>query len=372
MKFIFITREGLDNPGARNRCYYFSNYLINKGFDSEVYSFAEEFGGKLGYDGSSLSAVNKLNRAFRSLRYFSKSGNNSVFLINRFNYHSIPAWLTAIRKRIPVVFDMDDWEAREKIGYRLGFIPRSKAEYLSRLLAKSSVFCIASSKYLANYLRQFNAKVYYMPSGVDTGIFKRGNFREENDFIFSWHGSINRPEIIRYLDFIIGCFLKLQEKYHFIRFFIAGSGIYSKDLTGLIKSIKCDKIKNFGNIEYKDIPVFLDNIDVGLVPLLEKTRFNLAKSPVKLFEYMAKAKPVIASNIGEAGYILQHGYDGFLAKDQEDFISYMERLILDKQLAKRMGDNARNKIEKEYSLAMTANKFFELITSYFDKNKDNK
>jgi len=36
------------------------------------------------------------------------------FIINRFNYHSIPAWLVSTIKRVPIIFDMDDWETERQ------------------------------------------------------------------------------------------------------------------------------------------------------------------------------------------------------------------------------------------------------------------
>ena len=146
MKFLFITREGRKDPGARIRCWGFSEKLKKKGLNSSVFSFVDRLGAKSGKDEVKFTFREKLKYSYKGFRIFSKEAKNSVFIINRFNYHTIPAWIVSKIKRVPIIFDMDDWEAREGRG--------SKTEYLTRLFAKRSVFGIAASRYLKDYLLQ--------------------------------------------------------------------------------------------------------------------------------------------------------------------------------------------------------------------------
>lgn len=357
MKFLFITREGRVNPGARIRCWGFSEKLKEKGLNSSVFSFVDTLGARSGKDDANFTSIEKLQYSCKGFRAFLKEAQNSVFIINRFNYHAIPAWLVAGLRGRPFVFDMDDWEAREGRG--------SKTEYLTRLFAKRSVFCIAASRYLKDYLLQFNSNVYYIPTAVDTDKFKPSSYKEKKDFIFSWHGSINRIELIGYLEFITECFLSLYEKHPFIKLYIAADGIFSKELVKLIRKYNCEKIIYKGWLDCDDIPSYLDDVDCGLVPLLDKTRFNLSKSPVKLFEYMAKAKPVIASRVGEASCVIKSGYNGFLASSKHEFVKNMEKLIKDPQLAKDVGTVARKEVEKDYSLNILGERFVRIVEKWF-------
>ena len=360
MKFYFITRENRINPGARVRCWGFSEKLKEKGLTSEVFSFVDKLGARSGKDDAKFSLSEKLRYSCKGFGLLSKEAKTSVFIVNRFNYHTIPAWLAAELRGRPLIFDMDDWEAREGRG--------SKAEHLTRLFAKRSIFCVAASNYLRDYLLQFNKKVYYIPTAVDTDKFKPSLCKEKKDFIFSWHGSVNRIELIGYLKFIIECFLALFKKYPSIKFYIAADGIFSTELIRLIKSYHCENIVYKGWLDYDDISSYLDDIDCGLVPLLDKTRFNLSKSPVKLFEYMAKAKPVVASCIGEACYIIKDGYNGFLASGKDEFILHMEQLINDPGLAEETGSAAREEIEENYSLNVLGERFAGILENGFNSN----
>ncbi|MFC1710016.1 glycosyltransferase, partial [Candidatus Omnitrophota bacterium] len=276
---------------------------------------------------------------------------------------TIPAWAVSKIKNVPMIFDMDDWDAREDIGYYFGVFPKSKAEHLTRIFASKCIFCIASSLFLRDYLSRFNKKVYYLPTGVDMEKFSPSAFKENVDFTFSWHGSVNRVELLEYLKFIIDCFLTLHGKYSFLKLHIAGDGVFGERLAELIKGYSCENLEYRGGINHEDIPDYLDRIDVGLVPLLGNSYFNLSKSPVKLFEYMAMRKPTVSSNIGEAAHIIKDGVNGFLADTKEEFIAKMEKLIENSSLRRQMGVSARDTIEKNYSHDVLEGQLYDILSS---------
>ena len=361
MKFVFITREGYREAGARVRCYNFAEKLKEKGLNSEVFSFADRLGAKSGKDEVDFNLREKLRYVYKGFKSLSKSTDENIFIVNRFNYHTIPAWLVSKLNRLCLIFDMDDWEAREDLGYYFGCFPKSKAEYLARLFAKDSIFCFAASHYLRDYLLQFNPEVYYIPTGCDLNRFSPSVDRNDKNFIFSWHGALNRIELVKYLEFVINCFLILLKKHPFIRLNIAGDGMFRGELIKLLKRYHCENIIYKGWIDYDAIPSYLDQIDAGLIPVLDKTHFNLSKCPVKLFEYMAKAKPVVASPVGEASFVIKDSYNGFLSSDKDEFIFNMERLINDFNLVKDLGINAHNTVKLEYSLDVLGNRLYEVI-----------
>ena len=365
MRIIFITREGYNQPGARIRNYGFAKELAKKGLKTEVFSFVDNLGAGAGENDKGFTLRKKLRFSLKGLKELI-SKKNSVFVVSRFNYHSLPAWLASFIRNNPCVFDMDDWEAREDTGYYSNVIPKSKAEYLTRVFSRRAKLCIAASRYLRDYLARFNKKVYYLPTGVDLKIFKPAlSFKNNNKVVFSWHGSINRKEILNYIEFMIECFLAINKKYPFTELWIKGKGMFVKEFFDLIKKYNNPGIKYIPWSPPQTISSYLDGIDVGLFPVLDKTRFNLAKSPVKVFEYMAKKKPVIASKLGEAGYIIKQGLNGFLAATKDEFIYYMEKLIKDPGLRQTLGENAHICVKTEYSLTVLGEKLYKIFLENF-------
>jgi glycosyltransferase involved in cell wall biosynthesis len=164
------------------------------------------------------------------------------------------------------------------------------------------------------------------------------------------------------IKFILGCFLALTHKYSNIFLHIAGEGRYFQEINNYLDNLGYkDRITVDGWIPPDEIPDYLSHVDIGLLPLVQDTKFNKSKSPTKLFEYMAMAKPTVSSNIGEAAEIIQDGENGFLAKDKEEFIKKMQILIEDSTLRQEMGDKACKTIENNYSLKVLGKRLYEIL-----------
>lgn len=361
MKIIFITREGYHSSGARIRCYNFAQELAKYGIDTEILSFSDALGAKDGAEEWQLRIRDKIRYNCRAFKRLTKE-KEAILYIQRFNYHSFAPYLAHFFNKNRIVLDVDDWDMREDPKYYLGVFPSSKAHYLTRHIARRSIFCIAASRFLQDFLLQFNKRVYYIPSGVDAELFKPSlNGPSEKKIIFSWIGTFHEKVYIENIGFALGCFCVLRNKYPHIYFEIMGDGVYRNDLEETIRQYNDKNILLKGWIDPNDIPEYLATIHIGLLPVARNTKFNLGKSPVKLFEYMAMAKPTISSDIGEAAEIIQDGDNGFLAKDKEEFLGKMQLLTEDSDLRQRMGEKSRQTIENNYSLKILGKRLYKVL-----------
>lgn len=365
MKVVFITREGYNLAGARVRCYKFARELKKYGIETEVLSFADNLGAKHGASEWQMGIREKLLLNYRALRILLKK-RDAVFYLQRFNYHSFAPYLAHLFKRNRIILDVDDWEIRENLSYYLGFWPNSKAEFFTRWIASKSAVCIAASQYLQRYLSQFNKRTYYLPSGVNTDLFRlKDKEKDDSHLTFSWIGSIHNHDFVENVNFIVECFLILREKYNNIYLEIRGDGLCFREFVELLRNKNDNHIILKGWISPEDMPGYLAGIDVGLVPLIQETSFNKAKSPVKLFEYMAMGKPTVCSYIGEPINIIKDGENGLLAKNKEEFMVKMEELIKNKSLRRRLGQKAREAVEAKYSLKVIAKKLYEILKTIY-------
>lgn len=362
MKLIFITREGYSLAGARIRCYNFARELRERGVDAEILSFADNLGAKCGIFERQMGITEKLRLNLRAMRILLKK-RNTFFYLQRFNYHFVAPYLANLFDKNKTILDLDDWEMRENPRYYFGIYPSSKAHYLTCRIAKRSAFCIAASRYLEEFLLQFNKKVYYIPSGVDTELFKPPLKNSDNKkIVFAWIGTFHKEEYIENIKFALDCFRELKRKYANIYFDIVGDGIYRDVLDAAINKFNEPGIQLKGWIEPDNIPSYLADIHIGLLPMARNTKFNMAKSPAKLFEYMAMAKPTVSSRIGEAEIIVKDGENGFLAGGREEFTEKMRKLIEDSSLRVQMGAAARASVEREYSLKVLGRRLYNIIS----------
>lgn len=76
---------------------------------------------------------------------------------------------------------------------------------------------------------------------------------------------------------------------------------------------------------------------------------------------MAARLPVIASPVGVNSEIVDHGVNGFLARNTEEWVKYFEILRKDPDLRKKMGKTGRDKVEKFYSLKVVAPRLLTIL-----------
>jgi glycosyltransferase involved in cell wall biosynthesis len=361
MKILFLTREGGRLAGARMRCYGFARELRRYGMETQVFSFADALGAKDGMHEKAMSLRDKivLNRAAFRVLYKERG---VVFYLHRFNYHALAPLLASLFNGNKFILDLDDWEMREDPRYLWGFLPTSKAHYATARLAAKSICCVAASRFLESFLSAFNRRVAYIPTGVDLRMFDAapdsGNL---SPIRYSWIGTFDHPAHVENIAFALTAFLRLRRTFKDSFFEILGEGLYESRVIELVKKSEDSHVILRKWVPFEQVPIYLKDIDVGLFPVARETKYNLAKSPTKLFEYMAMSKPTVVSSVGEAREIIHAEETGLMAPDVDSFARQMERLARDASLRRRLGVAARASAVQSYSAEGLGKKLFDFI-----------
>jgi len=115
-----------------------------------------------------------------------------------------------------------------------------------------------------------------------------------------------------------------------------------------------DSIRIFDSVDSESVPGIISGADICVCPLwgIEKYRWIY---PVKVYEYLAMGKPVIASNLPGTAHVVQHGINGLLyppgdiAALQDSII----RLTEDDRLYKSLAEAARKSVaDKDWQLIL--------------------
>jgi glycosyltransferase involved in cell wall biosynthesis len=115
-----------------------------------------------------------------------------------------------------------------------------------------------------------------------------------------------------------------------------------------------------GNVPSDDVPDHVAAMDIAVAPYVPSENFYY--SPLKIFEYMAMAKPVVAGAIGQVRELLRDGHTGVLFEPGNvDALTHaLARLVRDPGLCERIGAEARAYIVGEHSWERNAERLVAL------------
>lgn len=116
-----------------------------------------------------------------------------------------------------------------------------------------------------------------------------------------------------------------KEKSSGIIFLIVGDGPVIEELKALAKKLNMeDRVIITGLVERKDMPHWLDQIDIAIQPAVTPWA-----SPLKLIEYMAKGKAIIAPDTENIRELLKHNENAllFAPEDRTKILECLTQLI---------------------------------------------
>ena len=122
------------------------------------------------------------------------------------------------------------------------------------------------------------------------------------------------------------------------------------------------RFKGFGLQPFETVPEFLAMADVVVIPQ-RKNFSTMGQMPAKVFDAMAMAKPIIASNISDLPEILD-GCGWIIEPENPKKLAEKIRYVLNNsEEAEAMGNKARQKCIEKYSW----NAMEEILLKVFKK-----
>ncbi|HLS28417.1 MAG TPA: glycosyltransferase family 4 protein [Opitutales bacterium] len=131
-----------------------------------------------------------------------------------------------------------------------------------------------------------------------------------------------------------------------------------------------------GYLTQKEIELMKDDFDVFLLPNQRSVRISGGNdigsftSPLKLFEYMAVGRPILASNLPVLTEILTDEVNSLLCdpSNLDEWESQLRRLQNDEALRHRLGQQAKETFEKKYTWeTRMSNVIRDVVVPHFQK-----
>jgi glycosyltransferase involved in cell wall biosynthesis len=226
-------------------------------------------------------------------------------------------------------------------------LTRSRIQKVDRIVVPSDYV----RRIIAKELEVTSEKIDVVYNGVDTTLFaprleKDSSLQDKKTVVFSavLSGGLSRlkgfPHFLRLAKL-------LTKKRNDVRFVAAG-GVMSG-----VEPVKC-----VGYLSRQEMVRFYQDAYLAVVLSIWDEPFGLVVT-----EPMACAKPTIAYASGGISEIVEHGTTGFLAPtgDLNQIAERVEYLLDNESTVKKMGANARKRVEASFSSASMVAKYLALI-----------
>jgi glycosyltransferase involved in cell wall biosynthesis len=105
-----------------------------------------------------------------------------------------------------------------------------------------------------------------------------------------------------------------------------------------------DRVVFTDRVPVDDVPAYVDACDVAVAPMTpNRDGSDFFNSPVKVFEYMAAGKAIVASRLGQIAEVIEEGETGLLVAPDSpgELAAAILRLARDPGLRRRLGEAAR-------------------------------
>ena len=116
-----------------------------------------------------------------------------------------------------------------------------------------------------------------------------------------------------------------------------------------------------GPCPYEQVPAYLQGMDVCIIPFLA-TNLTVSQSPLKLFDYLAAGKPIVATNVGNEGELAEWVR---IADDYGGFCQAIERAVAEDCPELQQ---SRRRVAAQNSWAVRVEQIWEIISKHlFEK-----
>jgi glycosyltransferase involved in cell wall biosynthesis len=298
---------------------------------------------------------------------------NPDIIISRLECCIFSSIVSARTKKIPIVLFADGlptYEAKLLTDYwHIPLLP----DFLEKKAMKHSNAVVTISneakKYLTEVTGILSKNVFVVPNGVDVEKFQPKS-KEEIDRLqiaqmgkitIGFAGGFLKIHDIEALKMLI---MELSKKREDVSFLLIGEGEERGKLVNYLRENNIlHRVTFTGHIDHELVPYYISAMDIAIAPYPQLDFWY--NSPMKVLEYMACSRALVATNQGQVSEIIQDGKNGFVYNpgNYAEMLKKVERLIEDGDLRRELGENARKTVCQEYTWDKCGQRIQEVVES---------
>ncbi len=276
------------------------------------------------------------------------------FLYQRYSLNNLAGVILSRRWGVPLVLEANGSEAKWRQDF--GTLKYPKLAYAcERLILRRADVVTAVSRNAAEDLGAAGAppdRVRVVPNGVSVRRFADASpmsLPESFEGMFTvcfvglfypWHG----------VRFLAEAFGRLYQQRPDTRLLLVGDGEEVPVVRAILESRRALGAAHFtGLVPRRDAPRYMAAADVLVSPHADVDHF--IGSPIKLFEYMAVGKPIVATRVGQISEMLKNEETALLVppEDPDAMAVALARIQDDPALGERLGRAAQQRAAAEHS-----------------------
>ena len=194
-----------------------------------------------------------------------------------------------------------------------------------------------------------------IPNGVDVTHYQP-DFSAEASAHLIYIGSMdwypNEDAVSFFADEVLP---RIQERVPDVRFSIVGGNPSARvqklaEREGVVVTGRVPEIKPY----FAEATVFVVPLRIG------------SGTRLKILEALAMGKAIVSTSVGAEGLDLKNGEEIFIADEPEAFADAVTRLLTDTLLRRRIGENGRARVERDYDWRSIGEKLHQLYTKILD------
>ncbi len=232
------------------------------------------------------------------------------------------------------------WLKERRVRYLLNFVGKF-------VLRRADGVRVVSERVKKRVMRMGveESRIFKLPIHVDVRKFAEAGGGEEIRARFAGCGCIvlfvgrlarekNLPNLLRAASLVV-------KRFPDTLFLIVGDGPERKRLEHLAKELEIEKNVVFeGMVEYDSLPAYYRACDIFVLPS-DHEGWGLV-----LVEAMAAGKPVVTTDVGLAGEVVEDGVTGIVVprRNERELAEAIVRLIEDGELREKIGEEAKRRV----------------------------
>ena len=309
-----------------------------------------------------------LNSVESCIREYHPQGVYERYALGHHGVHRL-----CLKHKIPHILEVNALLAREAHRqhrihpWSARGIMRQEQDFLSQV---GTIFVV--SEQLKMDIDPGQPNIIVNPNGVDTRLFDpqrpleniKNKYGIEDRPVVGWIGSFG-PE--RGINALLNIAAAVLEKMPTVCFMIVGDGPLRPWIeTEISRRGMAENILLTGAVSRERVPYYIAAMDIALAPYPSGGAAYF--SPLKVFEYMAMARPVVATDRGQCVELLKDGAGVALPPGAPELWAVtLADLLSDPQTRLSMGNKARQRVLAHYTWNDNVRRIVEQFTLLGEK-----